>query len=92
MLRCLKQLYGDKLGATDGEIGQVKDFYFDDQNWAMAQLIIKTGHRFSGQELEIPTNKVERISGDESKVFVSLTKKEVKQSPVHPLSPVGAAD
>ena len=27
MLRSLKQLYGDKIGATDGEIGRVKDFY-----------------------------------------------------------------
>ena len=30
MLRTIKQIQGDKLGATDGEIGRVKDFYFDD--------------------------------------------------------------
>ena len=35
MLRSIKQLYGNKLGASDGEIGHVKDFYFDDQNWAV---------------------------------------------------------
>jgi hypothetical protein len=27
MLHNLKRLYGNKLGASDGEIGQVKDFY-----------------------------------------------------------------
>ena len=31
MIQSIKQLYGDKLAATDGEIGAVKDFYFDDQ-------------------------------------------------------------
>ena len=28
MLRSLRQLYGKKLGASDGDIGHVKDFYF----------------------------------------------------------------
>jgi hypothetical protein len=31
MLRSIKQLYRDKLGASDGETGQVKDSYFDDR-------------------------------------------------------------
>jgi hypothetical protein len=31
MLQDIKHLYGKKLGATDGDIGHVKDFYFDDQ-------------------------------------------------------------
>ena len=43
MLRSLKELYGDKLGASDGEIGQVKDFYFDDQDWVIRYLVVDTG-------------------------------------------------
>lgn len=43
MLRSLKHLYGDTLCASDGEIGQVKDFYFDDQSWAVRYLIVDTG-------------------------------------------------
>jgi hypothetical protein len=30
MLRSVKQMYGDKLRTKDGEIGHIKDFYFDD--------------------------------------------------------------
>ncbi len=37
MLRSIKQL-GRKLGATDGEIGQAKDFYFEDQHGLFAML------------------------------------------------------
>jgi len=91
MLRSLAQLYGTKLGASDGAIGHVKDFYFDDQSWVIGQLVIKTGHRLSGNEVQIPTSQVERISWDESKVFVSLTKQAVEQSPPHHLTQAGAA-
>jgi hypothetical protein len=36
MSRSIKQqLCGVKLHASDGEIGQVKDFYFDDQKWVI---------------------------------------------------------
>ena len=29
--------------ATDGEIGKVKEFYFDDQSWTIRYLIVETG-------------------------------------------------
>jgi hypothetical protein len=38
MLRSLRQLYGKKLGASDGDIGHVKDFYFNDDNGLSAML------------------------------------------------------
>ena len=101
MLRSIKPLYGDKLGASDCEIGHVKDFHFDDrhfcdsmvdvQRWTIRQLVIKTGHRFSGKEVQIPTGTVDRISYEESTVFVNLTREAVEQSPVHHLAPVGEA-
>ncbi|MEI6168761.1 MAG: hypothetical protein WCS52_16390 [bacterium] len=39
MLHSMKHLYGAKLGASDGNIGHVKDFYFDDQNWVIRYVI-----------------------------------------------------
>jgi hypothetical protein len=63
----------------------------DAQSWAIRQLVIKTGHRFSGKEVQIPTRTVDRISWDESKVFVNLTKEAVEQSPAHHVSPFSAA-
>jgi hypothetical protein len=35
MLQNLENFYGKKLAASDGEIGHVKDFYFDDAAWAI---------------------------------------------------------
>jgi hypothetical protein len=92
MLRSIKQLHGSKLAASDGEIGHVKGFFSDDRSWAIRQLVIKTGHRFSGKEVQIPTRAVDRISYPDSTVFVNLTKEGVQQSPAHQLAPVGAVD
>lgn len=90
-LRSAQAVNGYHLQASDGTAGHVCDFMMDVQSWAIRQLVIKTGHRFSGKEVEIPTRTVDRISWDESKVFVNLTKAAVEQSPAHPVSPFSAA-
>jgi hypothetical protein len=89
-LRSAQAVNGYLLQASDGTIGHIGDFMMDDQSWAIGQLVIKTGHRFYGKEVRIPASKVDRISWDESTVFVSLTKEAVEQSPPHHVSPFTA--
>ena len=91
-LRSTQAVTGYLLQASDGTAGHVSDFMMDDQTWALGQLIIKTGHRLSGKEVEIPTSQVARISWDASTVFVSQSMKAVEQSPQHSSTPVGPAD
>ena len=91
-LRSTQAVGGYHLQASDGTIGHVCDYMMDDQSWAIRQLVIKTGHRFSGKEVQIPTSQVDRISYEESTVFVNLTSQAVEQSPAHHPVPVGAAD
>jgi len=79
-LRSTREVNGYHIKASDGTPGHVCDFMIDAQSWVIAQLIIKTGHRFSGKEVWIPTRKVERISYEESTVFVSLTREAVEQN------------
>lgn len=50
MLRNINDLEIRSFGATDGDIGQEKDFYFDDFTWASRHLDVDTdrggvGHR-----------------------------------------------
>ena len=82
---------GYHLKATDGIAGFVCDFMMDAKSWVIGQLVIKIGHRFSGKEVAIPTSKIDRISYEESTVFVKLTREAVEQSPQHHLAPVGMA-
>jgi hypothetical protein len=43
MLQNIKELYGAKLVASDGDIGHAKDFYFDDKTWVIRYLVADTG-------------------------------------------------
>jgi hypothetical protein len=70
-------------------IGHVCDFMMNAQSWKIGELLIKTGHRLSGKEVIIPAKYVDRISYDESTVYVTLTGEATKQSPEHPLTEVG---
>jgi hypothetical protein len=90
-LRSTQAVNGYHLEASDGTIGHVCDFMMDDKIWAIGQLVIKTGHRFSGKEVQIPSGKVARISWDESKVFVNLTKEAILQAPACDDASAGAA-
>ncbi len=91
-LRSTLAVNGYHLHASDGLLGHVCDFMMDDENWAIGQLVIKTGHRLSGKEVQIPASKVDRISYEESTVFVNLTSEAVEQSPAHFMPAVAAVD
>jgi sporulation protein YlmC with PRC-barrel domain len=91
-LRSMKAVKGYHVQARDGIIGHVCDFMMDPESWAIRQLVIKIGHRFSGKEVEMPVSKVDRISYEESAVCVNLTLEAVEQGFAHDLAPVGAGD
>jgi len=83
---------GYHIRASDGIIGHVCDFMMDEKTWAIRQFVVKTGHRFSGKEVLIPTSKVDRISYEESTVFVNLTSEAVEHSPAQHLVSDGVAN
>jgi hypothetical protein len=89
-LRSTQAVKGYSLHGTDGIIGHVADFLMNDESWAIEQLVVKTGHRFTGKEVQISTDQVQRISYEESTVFVKLTMAEVDQSPAPQLNPLSA--
>jgi len=91
-LRSAQAVNGYHIKASDGTIGHLCDFMMDAQTWEIGQLVIKTGHRLSGKEVLIPTKKVDRISYEESTVFVNLAGEAVEQSPAHHLVSDGTAD
>ena len=88
-LRSAQAVNGYQIKATDGMIGYICDFLMDDQSWVIRKLVIKIGNRFSGKAVQISTSKVDRISYEESTVFVNLSQSAVAQSPQHSVAPAG---
>lgn len=79
-LRSTQAVAGYHLEASDGVIGLVCDYLVDPQTWAIRELVIKIGHRFSGKEVKILTSQIERISYEKSSVFVRMTKQAVERN------------
>jgi hypothetical protein len=80
-LRSTHDVTGHHLQATDGEIGHVVDFIIDPENWAIRYLIAGTRNWWPGKEVLLSPRWIERVSWREAKVFVSLSREEIKQSP-----------
>jgi len=81
MLRSIKQLYGNKLGASDGEIGHVKDFYFDDQNWAIRYVVVDTGSWLPGRQVLISPRSLGCLDQADKVLRADLTRKQIEDSP-----------
>jgi sporulation protein YlmC with PRC-barrel domain len=80
-LRSTNNVTGYHIQAIDGEIGHVEDFIIDDQTWAIRYLIVATRNWWPGKKVLVSPRWIERVSWNESKVFVNLSRETVKQSP-----------
>ena len=81
MLRSIKQLYGEKLGASDGDIGQVKDFYFDDQDWVVRYVIADTASWLLGRQVLLSPHAFGNLNQQGDRLLVNLTREQIENSP-----------
>lgn len=79
--RSLKDLEGFKILATDGHIGKVHDFFFDDEMWHVRYLVVDTGHWLPGRKVLLPTSMLLGPDAQEQSFAVSLTRRQVRTSP-----------
>jgi hypothetical protein len=71
MLRETTDIFGYSLAARDGEIGRVKDIYFDDQEWAIRYLVADTYKWLPGRKVLLSPFSVKGIR-DEDKLVISI--------------------
>ena len=80
---------GYQIQAADGPIGTVSGFMVDDKSWAIREVVVDAGHWYSGKEILIAPGRIDRISYEDSTVFVNLTKADIAQMKDRDLAPVG---
>lgn len=81
MLRNMKDLENYKISATDGEIGHLKDFYFDDDAWVVRYFIVNAGSWLSDRKVLISPISVQRPDWLSRSLPVSISKDQVRHSP-----------
>ncbi len=81
MLINAKILKGYKLHCTDGEIGKVNEFYFDDLHWKVRYLLAETGNWLTGRKVLISPESLVDVRKNTLQLAVKLTKKQIEDSP-----------
>jgi sporulation protein YlmC with PRC-barrel domain len=81
MLRNVNDLRGYAICATDGAIGKVDDFYFDDQDWGVRYLIVETGSWLSSRKVLISPIALGHAGWMGRQLPVALTRAQVEGSP-----------
>jgi hypothetical protein len=76
-----KHLQDFTIQASDGEIGTVEQFYFDDETWAIRYLVAKTGSWLDQRQVLISPFSIVRLDMVAKRLEVSLTQKQVENSP-----------
>lgn len=81
MLRRFEDLRGFNLRATDGDVGQIDDFYFSDDDWQVSYIVVQTGSWLLGRKVLISPHVAHPPLWEERVLPVDLTKEQVENSP-----------
>jgi sporulation protein YlmC with PRC-barrel domain len=78
---------GDRVHATDGEIGHVEGLVIDPRNHHVTHVLLQEGHLWGRKEVSIP---IGAVTGTEDGIRLNLTKDDVRDLPaVHIDHPAG---
>jgi hypothetical protein len=67
--------------ATDGEIGSVQDFLFDDEKWTVRWVTVDTGNWLPGRLVLLPASALRSPDPGNRELPVDLTRERVEGSP-----------
>jgi len=82
MLRSLNNLENFKISASDGIIGRVRDFYFDDGRWIIRYLVADTeGFWHAPHQVLVSPNAFRQAEWNTREFHLALTVDNVRNSP-----------
>ena len=82
MLRSLKDLENYGVSASDGEVGKVANFLFDDERWVVRHLVVDTGGFLHGRHAVIISPISIRVADWASRrIYLALTTEKIVHSP-----------
>ena len=80
MLHLAQKIAGVTVSGTDGEIGTLEDFYFEEAGWNVRYLLVDTGSWFNGKRVLLSPSAVQGDWG-RTGVHVNLSRDDVRNSP-----------
>jgi hypothetical protein len=84
---------GYSIDATDGSIGHVEDFLFEDAGWTIQFLVVDTRNWLPGRKVLVSPDWIQQVVWGESRIVVDLSRDAVRSSPEYdPARPFAAEE
>ncbi len=81
MLRSLKDLEHYTVSATDGDVGTVVNFLFDDERWVVRHLVVETGGFWDGRRVLVSPISFREADWATERFQLGLTRDKIKNGP-----------
>ncbi len=81
MLYSVNELTKYEIAAKDGNIGQVRGFYFDLGTWEIHYLVVDTSKWLPGRRVLVSPVEIRQLNDLDESLVVDLTKDQIKNSP-----------
>jgi hypothetical protein len=78
MLDKAKLLIGCRLRSTDGEMGRLRDLYFDDRDWLVRYAVAQTGDWLDGKQVLLSPRVLAGLDRVERRIDVALTMSQIE--------------
>ena len=81
MIRSAREMRKFEVATTDGRVGSIDDFYFDDERWAIRYVVADTGGWIAGRRVLISPLSIDRTDWTEQRLLLSISRDRVMESP-----------
>ena len=80
MLRQIRELGTYRLHATDGDIGHLEQFYFDDRDWKIRYFVVDIGTWLHGKKVLMLPSAIIGVDAPTRTINTAFTKQQVQES------------
>jgi hypothetical protein len=80
MLRQIRELGTYRLHATDGDIGHLEQFYFDDRDWKIRYFVVDIGTWLHGKKVLMLPSSIVGVDATTKTINAGFTKQQVQES------------
>ena len=81
MLRSARKMKDYALAASDGRIGHIEEFYFDDSHWTIRYAVAQAGNWLTGRMVLLSPHSLGRPDDAGKAVALDLTREQVRNGP-----------
>ena len=80
-LRKLEVLSRYFVHALDGDIGQIRQVYFDDRDWQVRYFVVRTGNWLLGRDVLLLPDVFASVDDEQQRIEVELKREQIQDAP-----------